>query len=444
MRSLRQDVQACLSLPNIYENDRSLSLVDQRLAAKIFIVLFAFSLLSLLLFTGLNQQTLFVTAHSPSLEAFEHLVSKYAATVSCSCSQVSIQYGDLVTFDPEYHQICSSAFVESDWISSLWESIIRANNYFILDYRLLASTQFQYLAALCRSANRTVSNGVKQFLSSRMISNRVLSRHVFETQLSILIEQLKTTIHGSSTLNNQLVLLIIAQNRLISALRTNYIVYVIPTNPVQSQGTNNLYFDSVSSRSVCRCLDQYQCVFPSSFYNWTHVTKTDATLWRNASEIIPIPGVQGGCLPGYALLQSTLECFYNQACLATVKSYTSGLDSVSVLNPMESSTVWHFNRTIAEIFDQLMIESWNNQSYFHKYYHTCAPQSCTYSYRIRFYWIYMITTFIGLLGGLSASVNVIALRLQAITVRIFRTRPTHIICRQPSPRVLTERHKISE
>ncbi|CAF4937631.1 unnamed protein product, partial [Rotaria sp. Silwood1] len=76
-----------------------------------------------------------------------------------------------------------------------------------LDFRLIASSQFQMLALLCRTANTIVLDAIKQFVSSEMMSNNILFRANFEVQIAALVEQLQSTISADASRTNQLLLL---------------------------------------------------------------------------------------------------------------------------------------------------------------------------------------------------------------------------------------------
>ncbi|CAF1130270.1 unnamed protein product [Didymodactylos carnosus] len=68
---------------------------------------------------------------------------------------------------------------------------------------------------------------------------------------------------------------------------------------------------------------------------------------------------------------------------------------------------YHINSTLNEIVSLLMVEEWNANASFSSYYKQCAPQECTYTYSGHNNVVYIVTTIIGLVGGLTKVLQVI-------------------------------------
>ncbi len=58
------------------------------------------------------------------------------------------------------------------------------------------------------------------------------------------------------------------------------------------------------------------------------------------------------------------------------------------------------NSTIQDLINSLMVEEWNATGNYTSYYVGCQPSECIYSYTARNGILYIVTTLIGLLGGL--------------------------------------------
>ncbi|CAF1691029.1 unnamed protein product, partial [Adineta ricciae] len=58
------------------------------------------------------------------------------------------------------------------------------------------------------------------------------------------------------------------------------------------------------------------------------------------------------------------------------------------------------NTTIEELLNELMVEKWNLSSSYKNYYNECHPSECSYSQTVQNSGIYIVTTVIGLIGGL--------------------------------------------
>ncbi|CAF1582747.1 unnamed protein product, partial [Adineta steineri] len=57
--------------------------------------------------------------------------------------------------------------------------------------------------------------------------------------------------------------------------------------------------------------------------------------------------------------------------------------------------------TIENLLNNLMIEEWNPTQIYDRYYDECQPIECTYTIITRNNILYVITTLIGIIGGLT-------------------------------------------
>ncbi|CAF1615456.1 unnamed protein product, partial [Adineta ricciae] len=136
-----------------------------------------------------------------------------------------------------------------------------------------------------------------------------------------------------------------------------------------------------------------------------------------------VPGMYVGCYPVESLLQSDLRCWYNHSCITEVQSYFTAAPPMNVteLNP-NVSTEFMVNSTLEEILDKLMVEQWYPSIIYESYYNECAPLKCTHTYETRNSIIYIITTIIGLIGGLMTVLKLIVPRVVGIVRRRLQTR----------------------
>ncbi|CAF4409591.1 unnamed protein product, partial [Adineta steineri] len=109
-----------------------------------------------------------------------------------------------------------------------------------------------------------------------------------------------------------------------------------------------------------------------------------------------------GCYLVEAVLQSDLRCFFDIDCLQQLINSLS-LENISVPDIILNSTASHYQEksSILEIVSNLMVEEWNNQTFYDNYFNICQPSVCTATYVSRGNIIYIITTTIGLIGGLT-------------------------------------------
>jgi beta-lactamase regulating signal transducer with metallopeptidase domain len=69
------------------------------------------------------------------------------------------------------------------------------------------------------------------------------------------------------------------------------------------------------------------------------------------------------------------------------------------------------NSTIDDLLNQLMVEEWNSSSMYDNYYSQCQPSKCSYTRTAKNSAIYIVTTLIGLIGGLITVLKLIVPRL---------------------------------
>ncbi|CAF1413027.1 unnamed protein product [Adineta ricciae] len=402
---------------NLFDDEKDMSLVDK-----------------LLFHTNLFRsfQTTSVTLYSPSQSDFEQLIQKYPSTLSCSCSQTSIRHDRFLSFHPQYHPICSSQFINQTFISSI--SNVNVSNYYNKDYRVSASSHFQILALLCRTSQQMISDSLKKFFSQYLSTTEVISIEVFDAQMDYLVGKLKTTSVNDQQHTSDFLQLNIFHNGISSALQTNYVV-IKPIETVFYSGSNRYFFGNIS----CTCNINIKCIAPAIIYQ--HIT---TTLKYNSSSdslsIVPyikvllrIPGIKVGCLPYNSLLQSTLECFYNQLCINQIQKHISAF---SLVSPLLLSSHFSQNTTVNDLSHDLFIESWNEKRNFSAYYESCAPQSCTYSYDRRFNLLYVIVTLISIFGSLKMILYFCA----PFIIKLFRRIQKKKCCSTTSETDETEQH----
>jgi len=381
---------------NLFDNEEELSFVDQILATRIYISLLTITLSIIIITTGFSLHTNTITIQTPSETTFNQLSIEYSSTLSCPCEQSLINQDEFISFDPQYHPICTSQFVNQTFISS-YLSDMNMSNYWPLDYRIMIASHFQILALFCQTMKQIISDAIDEFSTDYIFTNQVLFHDAFNAQVIALVEQLKTTTVANNKHISDFVWLNIFQNGIYSGLRTNYFIQAVPDVHVFMLMV--AYYDSLNDS--CSCELNITCVHQSGIYNWTGRAGVNSSTYfgdlnTDPTLLFSIPGIMVGCLPYSSLLQSTLECFYNQSCINMIQTFINGL---SLVSPLSSS---HFaqNTTVNDLLDELFIESWNNDSNFTGYFQICSPQSCTYSYDQRFNLLYIIVTIISLFGGL--------------------------------------------
>jgi hypothetical protein len=249
------------------------------------------------------------------------------------------------------------------------------------DFRITSLHAFQALAMFCDLINKTISNSFIQFYSTEYISASITPLQLFESQVQSFIDEFRSSTTNSFLLSLSMIRKTTQNNALFSGRESNY-------KPVL-QNYDVVFWEMQYSN--CSCRSSSTCIHPSAVYSSQNITK-----------LFHVPGFYSGCYVIESLLQSNLECFYNQTCINRLQDYFSSSNSsinVTALNTSLPSQ-YFTNSTIKQLIDNLMIEEWNGTRMYDRYYKECQPTQCTYTIETKNALIYIITTLIGVVGGL--------------------------------------------
>ncbi len=361
---------------------------DQRrrtevITTRVYLILLVVCITIASIYTSSIVQTQFFTVKNPSKATFNKLVSnpRYLSTLECPCQNLTIPYSLFVRIFPHFHQICSSDFVvlNSNWVKRFSQYLFN-NSYSYDDFRRFVVPQFRGLTALCNIANVTVADALSTFMSTTLISKRAESTETIQLQVTSAIAQFHLSTNDAFALTFDYVKDIMKGNRLISTTLSNwymddyitdfwYAVYVLITMSPRSY-----------ENGTCFCGSSVICSSPAII---------DGQI---------VPGFRVGCYPIESLLESTLECLYNETCIKNIQSDDFTWD---IVFRALDSTLSFPNVTVQSLVDTLMVDQWETNFTYDNYYSACAPLYCSYSVNMRFDKIYVFTTIMGLSGGLT-------------------------------------------
>lgn len=169
---------------------------------------------------------------------------------------------------------------------------------------------------------------------------------------------------------------------------------------------------------LCFCIYSNNCTYPSGIYP----TLTGFSSYEYHGSIIPpvassteIPGLLVGCMPYQSILESTLQCFYNDQCLTELFNHTN----IKPLNSSINSAFPIFTK-IGTLIDEFFIESWSNEKDFESFFNECRPNQCTYVYNSRGTIVFVITMMLSLVGGLFIALKVASNLMVALYQKIKR------------------------
>ncbi|CAF1483640.1 unnamed protein product [Adineta ricciae] len=371
---------------------QELSAVDQmrlnhrlQIASRVYVISFVITFVNLTAFTAFTPQTHVTEVSSPTQSIFDSLREQYSLSLTCPCSQVSIPNSEFLFIQPTaYHQVCSSYFVSSDFINSIWVSDTSSTFVLFNDGKVISS-QFRLLSLLCSLAKNITEQQMNVFLAQKLVTLETLTWQSFQTRIDSLVNNF---INETPARFQQL--------------------HVYINDILHANQLHNLFFTNWNLKESS-AKDGYYILTNSILYNETgqpcscDVSPTcSRSILVNGKKKENFTGLVCGCLPIYGLRQSTLECFYDMTCLNRLFSFIS---TASVAVPLNLSISICFTPIasvpIGTLIDELFIESWSNTSNYSSYCSRCAPLTCRYTHVDQINLVYMITTFLGFYGGLT-------------------------------------------
>lgn len=124
-----------------------------------------------------------------------------------------------------------------------------------------------------------------------------------------------------------------------------------------------------------------------------------------------------------SLLESSLQCLYRDSCLNVLvyylnytsiyAQYVSTLNKTSLVGFAEDST-------INAIADKSFVNEWIQTISHAKFFETCAPKTCSFTYVRRLNLLYVITTLVAVIGGLSFFLRFLSPLLIKLTAQCCR------------------------
>ena len=332
-----------------------------------------------------------VIVKTPTLDQYSHLYTEYPETLTCACTKISIDYEKLVNIQYSFHQVCMSDFVTDDWIYDLDLSFATISVSFN-DFRWTGGTAFRALDIFCNLMNRSIYDGLDRFYKGTYISASVIPLELFEPQIKASVDQFKSSTTNSFLLSLSIIRDTTQSNALFNAQLTNYEMFVRIAD--RSAVSKPRVYES------CQCPYSPTCNQKSAIYDSPNVIPTYI-----------VPDFYVGCFAIESLLRSSLQCFYNQTCIKILRStFSSGFQAnVTALDPSIPS-VYFVNSTIQQMVNSLMVEKWNLSFRYASYYAECRPAQCIYTHTTGNDIIYIVTTLIGLVGGLMTVLKLVVPR----------------------------------
>ena len=360
----------------------------QRLENRLTIVLISASMVALYFSYALRKyEQINDIAVDPSYQLYLHLTTQYSNdALQCPCSQVSIPYDLFINITVvSYHQICSKPFLRYPWLSyylpKLMMGVYEPNSF-----DDLIPTYLQIIAEFCDTSRTTIQHQLTMFLTDNLIESfpNPSPTH-FQSLMEDKIELFKLKLARSVIRTLELLREMTHINQLLSIFGSNWRFYRATLSPELSSSNDSDIHMFPVNYGTCDCGLSKSCV--------TQMTQNDG---------INVTGLMVGCYPLEALLQSTLECFYQRICFQLIRDISYyPFDVTRLLLNSSSPSQFPINATVQHLLEGLFVEKWSTSVSHEQYYQACAPSSCSYSSLRSPTGVEIATDLLGLYGGLT-------------------------------------------
>ena len=363
----------------------------QVISTRIYLILLAIIFSILVIYTSQAPVLRTIVIHSPSYGKYLNIYQQYPQTLVCPCTTISMKYDRFVQVEVRFHQVCNSSLVSEAYFHLLQKSQFDLTS----DPIGSGSYHLQFVASWCRLARESVIDDRNAFYATEFIANEVLIPHVFNQQVLSLLE-----LFVASTISTYVrSLALIRETTEVNGFQSGFLTNFIPIVRGSIPDLELVVYGTVYNHGTCSCMATVNCS--------QQLTQTKGNV-NSSGELLKIPGLVASCYVEQGTLQSTLECYYNQTCLDMLHFYVNPniIFNISALDATRTDSRFNVTTLVGDLVSQMMIEQWSNGSSHASFYDACQPLTCTYSYTGKNELIVVITTIIGLVGGI---VNVLKL-----------------------------------
>lgn len=389
---------------NLFDSDSPHTHIQrrERLSTRLYIISLTITVAFLFIYMLFVQHTRAVTVNFPSSNHVAQLQDKYSMTLSCPCMQTSMPYSTFLSLKVrysqyiefswhrtrmkiffllkviDYHPICSSPLLSQDYLEVLSGDNLTVVPESTSFKRQFLTGQLSLLASFCALSNQTVNTSVALFLHQQFITAQVLTADQFYEQINATIDRFYLDMSLSLRHSLDYLQAITHGNAIMSSYVSNW-----RFKPGSAVNASTIRTRPISYGN-CSCASSIQCSVPMTIGS------------------ITFAGLAIGCLPSTVLFQATLECFYNQTCLDTLHyAFFGSMRIPSLPASVNMSKYFPLNTSVGSLFDELFVERWFQQYDYEVFFRTCGVLMCTYTYNLRPDILYIVTTIIGLFGGLT-------------------------------------------
>ena len=337
---------------------------EQQIINRVHFIIMVFLLAIFYFVSFLPSRQITVEVSQPSFSTYQTLLKDHGSQwLECSCAKLSISYESFLSIQPRFHEICSSAFVSGQWLKYTYTKTSPFLQFDQTDFYRTAYAQYQLLSSFCQMARETVTNGLVELNKTSYISRHLLTSEGLQQEVGTVLETFQNRTPRLFGRVMNLIREITEGNMLMTMYATNWKIQDLSLPTANAYvATEPVSYDSCSCGSSTKC--------------------------TNSSANVTV-----GCYPLEALLHSTLHCFYHQPCIDADGFFPA-------LNRSEGNSRFNLSVTVEELLQDLMVEEYGMAWSYENYFTECSVTSCSYSYHGRENTVDIVTSLVGLYGGL--------------------------------------------
>lgn len=414
-KTLGQKLRRYISTLNTFEKMHKSSVTEhelyfQRQSTRVYLLVLISAVLFLVGYTLFTYQKRTSTIRVSSFQQLQRLQNQYGSKeVDCPCTTISFHTAAFCHIEPVFHPICTSDFVGKDWLEPLFYGYKNQRKSDFNPFTLTgtAFAYFQSLRVMCDLAKQAVLDSRDLFLARQIVSAEMPDQDIFDRLVMASLASFRSTLATNLVHTLHMLLGIAQSNGLVSAYATNWGLFL----PNMSKDAT--IYTKARHYNGCNCATSPSCTQPSFPY---------------------VPGYVVGCLPLQSLLRSTFECLYNQSCVDAFAAYFNATKTPRSLNA--ASSRFAANTLTNDIVEAMFIEAWSSNISYASFFEQCHPAACSYKSIDRYNVLYVVTTIVGLYGGLTVLLKLIVpLVVHRLLVLLRRARSA-----SPPTAAAEERH----
>jgi hypothetical protein len=279
-----------------------------------------------------------------------------------------------------YHPVCSRGFITQEWINMLFDN--RTTLRYQVDFRAVASGQFQILRELCKLSKMVMTTDFQGFYDQELISGDLLSENLLRTEARVIIDAFYANSITNFIHTLSFVRILERGNELLSTIQTPYaFVIVFSTTGVRLAYTNNGF--RVNTSYTCRCGLYASCPMLAAFYTDDTPFQFTFSYPPSSSKLLFL--LQNwfiSCWTLQSLLISPFDDNFmsNQTALEIISTYFNwSSNSIPIVLNESNLTNGNDVGTFNDLVQTLFIENFSTNLNYSLYFSQCQPQSCFYA-----------------------------------------------------------------